>query len=108
MHGSYGGTYEGQCPHMDDPVNPKITMLIWDTGASFGLTPFWSDFIDYVKCKISVQDVTKVNKVIHIGTTLHKFTAVKALPVYLPCVLYHLPKTDVHLFSPQMFHQMHG
>ena len=41
-------------------------MLIWDTGASFGLTPFRSD-IDYVKCEIPVRDVTKVNKVIGIG-----------------------------------------
>jgi hypothetical protein len=24
-------------------------VLIWDTGASAGLTPFRSDFIDYVK-----------------------------------------------------------
>jgi hypothetical protein len=107
MHGSYGETYEGQCPHMDDPVDPKTTMLIWDTGASFGLTPFWSDFIDYVKCEIPVWDVTKVNKVIGIGTTVHKFTDVKGLPVYLPCIFYHLPKTDVCL-PPQTYHQMHG
>jgi hypothetical protein len=49
-----------------------------------------------------------VNKVIGVGTTLYKFTDIKGLPVYLPCVLYHLPKTYVHLFSPQMYHQMHG
>jgi hypothetical protein len=49
MHGSYGETYESQCPHMDDTVHPKTTIVIWDTGSSFGLTPFWSDFIDYVK-----------------------------------------------------------
>jgi hypothetical protein len=72
MHDSNRGTYESQCPHSDDPVDPKTTMLIWDTGASFGLTLFWSDFIDYVKCKIPVRDVTKVNKAIGIGTTLHK------------------------------------
>ena len=28
---------------------PKDLILIWDTGASFGLTPFRSDFIDYVE-----------------------------------------------------------
>jgi hypothetical protein len=74
---------------MDDPVNPKTTMLIWDTGASFGLTHFWREFIDYVKCKIPIRDVTKVNKVFGIGTTLCKFTAVKGLPVYLLCIFYH-------------------
>ncbi len=39
--------------------------------------------------------------------TLHKFTD-KGLPVYLPFVLYHLQETDDHLFSPQMYHQIHG
>ena len=26
----------------------RTNVLIWDTGASFGFTPFKSDFIDYV------------------------------------------------------------
>jgi hypothetical protein len=64
-------------------------------GASYGLTPFWSDFIDYVKCEIPVRDVTKVNTVVGIGTTLHKFTDINGNPLYLPSVLYHLPETDV-------------
>ena len=75
-------------------------------GASYGLTPFRSDFIDYVKCQIRVRDFTKVNTVVGIGTTLHKFTDINGNPVYLPCV-YHLPETDVCLFSPQTYHQMH-
>ena len=53
--------------------NPKSLILIWDTGASFGITPFRSDFIDYVEADIAVKDVTNINKVIGIGTTLHKF-----------------------------------
>ncbi len=28
--------------------------------------------------------------------------------MFLPCVSYHLPQTDVRLFSPQTYHQMHG
>ncbi len=74
----------------------------------FGLIPFRSDFIDYVECKIPVRDVTKVNKVIGIGTTLHKFTNTNGNPVYLPCISYHLPETDVRLFSPQTCHQIYG
>ena len=108
LRGTYGGTYENCCPPKHVPLDPKTLMLIWDTGASYGLTPFRSDFIDYVKCDIPVKDVTKVNKVIGIGTTLHKFTDTNGLPVYLPCVSYHLPETDVRLFSPQTYHQMHG
>jgi hypothetical protein len=52
-------------------------MLIWYTGTSFSLTPFGSDFIDYVACTIPIQDITKVNNVIGIGMTLHKFTDTK-------------------------------
>jgi hypothetical protein len=63
-------------------------VLIWeDTGTSYGLTPFRSDFIDYVKCDIPVRDVTKVNTVTGIGTTLHNlFTDINGNPIYLPCV----------------------
>ena len=39
-------------------------VLVWDTGASYGLTPSRSYFIDYVRCDIPVKDVTKVNRVI--------------------------------------------
>jgi hypothetical protein len=59
-------------------------------------------------CTIPVWDVTKVNNVIGIGTTLHKFTDTKGFPVYLPCASYHLPQMDVRLFSPHTYHQMHG
>jgi hypothetical protein len=42
------------------------------------------------------------------GHDRHKFTDTKGLPVYLPCVSYHLPQMDVRLFSPHTYHQMHG
>ncbi len=83
-------------------------IFIWDTGASFGLTPFRSNFIDYVQCDIPVKDVTKVNRVIGIGTTLNKFFYTKGKEVFLTCVSYHLIQTNVHLLSPQTYHQMHG
>ena len=94
-------------PNHLDP-KPKTLILIWDTGGSAGLTPFCSDFIDYVECEIDVCDVTKVNKVIGIGTTLHKFVDATGSNIYLPCVSYHLPTTDVRLFSPQVYHQIYG
>ena len=76
-------------------------ILIWDTGGSAGLTPFRSDFIDYFECEINVRDVTKVNKVVGIGTTLHKFVDSVGNDVYLPCVSYHLPSTDVVSSHPR-------
>jgi hypothetical protein len=49
LHGTYGGTYENQSSFSTGLQNPKSLILIWDTSASYGLTPFRSDFIDYVK-----------------------------------------------------------
>ena len=89
-------------------LDPKTLILIWDTGGSAGLKYFCSDFINYVECNIDVCDVTKVNKVIGIGTTLHKFVYGVGKKVYLLCVSYHLPSTDVQLFSPQVYHQIYG
>ena len=45
------GTYE---MHQSVPghIDPKTLILIWDTVGSAGLTPVWSDFIDYVECDI--------------------------------------------------------
>ncbi len=89
-------------------MNPHSLILTWDMGASYTLTLFCSDFINCVECDIPVLDVTKVNKVIGIGTTLHKFTNTDGKPVFLPCVSYYLPQTDFCIFSPQTYHQMHG
>ncbi len=101
------GTFEN-CYVGGATKDPCTLILIWDTGASFRSTPFRSDFVDYVECDIPVWDVTKVNKVIGIGTTIHKFTDINGNLVFLPCVSYHLPQMDVCLFSPQTYHQMHG
>jgi hypothetical protein len=43
-----------------------------------------------------------------IGTMLHKFVNKNGNHVYLPCMSYHLPTTDVQLYSPQIYHQLHG
>ena len=101
------GTYEMH-QLVSDHIDPKTVILIWNIGGSAGLTPFRSNFIDYVECDIDVRDVTKVNKVIGVGTNLHKFVDVAGNNVYLPCVSYHLPSTDIRLFSPQVYHQIYG
>ena len=43
-----------------------------------------------------------------IGTTIHKFVDGCGNDIYLPCVSYHLPETDVRLFSPQTYHHIYG
>ena len=71
------------------------TVIIWDTGALFGLTQFKSYSIDYVKFDIPVKDITKVNTVVGIGTTIHKFVGVNGKYVFLSWISYHIPTTDV-------------
>jgi hypothetical protein len=61
-----------------------------------------------VEVSFEVRDVTKAKKVVGIGTTLHRFVDDNGKDVYLPCVSYHLPTTDVRLFLPQIYHQLHG
>jgi hypothetical protein len=81
--------------------------LVWDTGASLGLTPYRADFFDYIEVSIPVKDVTKTNYVVGIGTVIYRFQNDKGEDVFLPCIAYHLPTADIRLFSPQTYHQMH-
>ena len=72
------------------------------------MKPFSSDFIDYVECDIPVKDVTKVNRVIGIGTNLHNFIEINSQDIFLSCISYRLTQTYLQLFSPHTYHQMHG
>jgi hypothetical protein len=79
------------------------TMLVWDTGASIGLTPFRSDFIDYLQLDgVTVKDIARTNSVLGIGTTMWKH------PVFIPAVAYHMPDCDICFFSSQSFFNLHG
>ena len=49
--GTYGGTYENRISFATGLQDPNSLILIWDTGASYGLTPFRSDFIDMSNVK---------------------------------------------------------
>ena len=88
--------------------DPRTMMLVWDMGYLYGLTPFRSDFIDYMKCDITVNDVTNVNRFIVIRTTLHRFIDINGKYLLFPCISYHLTQTYLRLFSPQTYYQMHG
>jgi hypothetical protein len=67
-------------------LNLCSLILIWDTGVSYALILFCGNFINYVECDIPLWDITKVKKVIRIGTTLHKFTGTDGIPVFIPFV----------------------
>ena len=53
----------------------NTTPLVYDTGASHGLTPFRAGFIDYKECDIPFKDISKVNRVKGIGAVMYKFVA---------------------------------
>ena len=64
--------------------------------------PFKSSFFGYVEADIPVNKcVTKVNRFIIIGTTIHKFIDTNWVSYYFSCVSYNLQQTDV------FYHQMH-
>jgi len=87
----FTSTYQTKCKDTGKRCHTfKTCPLVWDTGASAGLTPFRCDFIDYMECQLPVNDIARTNMVVGIGTTLHKFV-VDGDPVYLPCLSYHLP-----------------
>ena len=84
-------------------------MLVWDTGASIGLTPFRSDFIDYLPLDgVTVKDIARTNSVLGIGTIMWKLPTTKGHPVFIPAVAYHMPDCDIRLFSPQSYFNLHG
>ena len=83
--------------------------LIWDTGASIGLTPFKADFIDYQPLDgVSVKDIARQNKVLGVGTTLWKFVTRSGREVFLPLVCYHVEHATIRLMSPQQYIKQHG
>lgn len=89
-------------------VTFKSCPLVWDTGASFGLTPFRDDFIDYQEANITVQGIGSSNTIVGIGVVMWKFKTESGKTIHLPMIAYHLPSTNIRLFSPQVFHQLHG
>ena len=86
----------------------KLTMLTLDTGVSFGLTYFRIDLIDHVKDSIPIKEITKVDWVVVIGTTIHKFVGVNGTNFYFTFVSSHIMSTDIILFPLHNYYQIHG
>ena len=84
------------------------TPVVFDSGASFGLTPFIEDFITYEKARIEVKGIGSQNTVVGYGTVLYRCTATDGSSCFIPGLAYHLPSTDVRLFSPQAYFQHYG
>jgi hypothetical protein len=57
---------------------------------------------------MAVAMAMAVTVAVAVAMSLAVAVAVVWKDVYLPCVSYHLPTTDVRLFLPQTYHQLHG
>jgi hypothetical protein len=55
---------------------------------------------------MAVAVAVAVTVAVAVAVNLAVAVAVVWKDVYLPCVSYHLPTTDVRLFSPQIYHQL--
>ena len=77
-------------------------ILVWDTGALYGLTTFRNDFIDNMRCDLQVKVVTKANRVIGIGTTLHRLIDRNGQDILLTCISYCLTHIYVRLYIPRL------
>ena len=84
------------------------TPVVFDSGASFGLTPFYEDFITYEETNIEVKGIGSQNVVVGYGTVLYRCKATDGSTCFIPGLAYHLPTTDVRLFSPQAYFQHYG
>ncbi len=85
---------------------PKWHLLLdYNFGAFAGLTLSKFDGFDYVECIIPA---TGISKVIVTGTSIQMFVDTKGQFVYLTQVTYHLPSSELHIFSPQVFYQRCG
>ena len=68
-----GSILETILHHLGYIKYPRKIVLIWNMEASYGLKLFRSYFIDFMKCGIPVNNVTKISRIIFIVTTIHKF-----------------------------------
>ncbi len=78
------------------PVGSQAHFANMGHGSFFWLVTILKYFID-----------RRVDNFIGVGTTLYNLSDTKETSLY-SFVSYHLPQTDVHLFSLQLNHQMHG
>ena len=66
--------------------------LVFDTGASAGLTPFRCDSMpDYSKLNIKVQGVAGIGDIEGAGTILRRHRTRCSSTVYIPALGYHMP-----------------
>ena len=76
--------YLSQAFNKVETATSMNTPLVFDTGASSGLTPFCSDFLDdYADINITVKGVAGNGSIVGTGTTLRRYTTRCGADVYI-------------------------
>ena len=83
--------------------------LVFDTGASFDITPYRSDFLTYTPLTNTVvQGVNAKSQIKGVGLVLYKLTTRSGRTIFRVSVAYHMPDADIRLLSPQVHMRTHG
>ena len=84
------------------PRSTRDTPLVFDTGASSGLSPFKCDlFSDYKPVEIEVKGVARVGSIIGGGIRLRRFKTRCGTKLLLQAYGYHFPVAGICLEPPQ-------
>ena len=84
------------------PRAARDTPLVFDTGASSGLSPLKCNFLsDFKPAKIGVKCVTGGGSSIAGGTMLRRFKTCCGTKLLLTAHGYHFPEANIYLESPQ-------
>ena len=88
-------------------LDPNETPVVLDTGASFSLTPFKSDFVGTLRrSEIStLKGLSSTTTVEGIGTVEWTIRDVFGLVRTIRVSAYYVPSATVRLFSPQVYFQ---
>ena len=86
------------------------TMIIWDSGATYAITPHIEDFIpeSYETISSSVRGLTSTTPITGRGTVRWRFKDINGIPATIEVFAHHIPSAEVRLLSPQHYLQCAG
>ena len=100
--------FEGQQTHSALPaLDPNNTPVVLDTGASFSLSPYKSDFVGPLRRSDvpSLKGLSATTTVEGIGTVEWTIRDVFGLVRTIRVSAYYVPQATIRLFSPQVYFQ---
>jgi hypothetical protein len=99
-----------QCAYLTEGVLTNEVPIVLDTGASFSLTPFESDFVHGPTPSKATEmtGITNAVKIEGIGTVEWPIVDIYGRCRTITTQPYYVPQADIRLFSPQVYFQDEG